>query len=105
MAQFREMNIAERHALWQRLNTHRVDLFVPLLRKDAYSRKVVQEAPSSTSKPAYVHRGAVLWCCYCADWMVFENFTYVGSDKCIGCGISTKDFYNRGANKLWDVDV
>lgn len=102
MLMLHNMNLAEKHALWKRLNAGLDNMFISILRRDSYPRNATKTDPPATGKPLYKK---VMWCCYCADWTVFEHFSYVGSDKCIGCSISTKDFYNRGANNLWKSDM
>lgn len=100
--QYRDMTLVERYALWKKLNKGvPAHVFIPILRKDAMPKQVVRvDAPSA--KPA---DKTAQFCCYCGDWTIFALFSYLGSNRCIGCSISTKDYYNRGANNLWKVEL
>lgn len=103
MIQLHSMTIMDRHTLWNRLNqgAFGTSKFVTLLRATHLPKRVAREDAPSGGKPGK----DVMWCCYCGDWTLFKTFSYVGSDRCIGCGISTKDYYNRSANGLWQKEV
>lgn len=99
---YQKMGAVERHALWKRLNRGTPEhMFVTVLRQDALPKRVARE-DSAGIKPA---GKGILWCCYCGDWTTFENFSYLGSHRCTGCGMSTKDFHIRSANHLWKADL
>jgi hypothetical protein len=102
LIQLHKLDVMARHALWKKLNRGTKDnQFVTVLSRESLPKKVAREEPAGKA-PAVRN---VLWCCYCGDWNVFEHFAYVGSQKCVGCGISTKDYHNRSANNLWKVDL
>lgn len=102
MLALHNMSLTEKHSLWKKMN-QRYDStsFVPLLRRSDMPKRIAKEYPPE-GRPAIP---GAMWCCYCGDWTIYESFVYVGSDRCIGCSISTKDYYNRSANKLWKVDL
>ena len=104
MLKLRALPLEERHALWRRLNKQVGDdtLFITVLMPEELPKQMQREHPPQGKRPVGKN---VYWCCYCADWSVFEHFSYLGSHKCIGCGISTKDYYVRGANGLWKKEV
>lgn len=58
------------------------------------------EDPPKDAKPPRKDR---LWCPYCRDWRRFVSSRY-GPDRkiCEICGISTRDFYVRKFNNLWE---
>ncbi|MBF7097597.1 hypothetical protein [Alkalibacter mobilis] len=56
-------------------------------------------------KPDYVRVPAdkhTLFCVYCNEVRVFKKDKYLGVYRCLGCGISTKDFYIRRVNRIRD---
>jgi len=58
------------------------------------------EDPPKDAKPP---RKNMLWCPYCRDWRKFVSAQYDSSLKiCEICGISTRDFYVRKFNNLWE---
>lgn len=58
------------------------------------------EDPPKDAKPP---RKNMLWCPYCRDWRKFVSAQYDSSLKiCEICGISTRDFYVRKFNHLWE---
>lgn len=91
----RAMEHADRYALWKRLNRNN-EKFVPLrkelpkkeyMRKDeAIIRKLIGDKPK-------VKNALVYYCCYCVDWQVFHSHSWTGYNKCISCGMTTKDMY------------
>lgn len=45
-----------------------------------------------------------LFCCYCGEWQYFKSKQMNGwttYERCVGCGISTEDFWIKTVNKLW----
>lgn len=98
------MPIEARLKLWMTMNTeYSGERFVTLLRPSELPRKVLMEdIPGGAKEKA--SRGAY-FCAYCGDWMPFKSYGYTGYTKCIGCGISTKDFYTCGANNLWNKEL
>lgn len=77
--------------------------FVTVVRRGELPKRMTKEHPAG-DRP--VIKGKMVgWCCYCGTWRVYEAFTYIGSQRCICCGISTKDYYNRSANNLWKVEL
>lgn len=58
------------------------------------------KGPSEDEKPP---RKNMLWCPYCRDWRKFVSSQYSQDRKiCEICGISTRDFYVRKFNHLWE---
>ena len=58
------------------------------------------EDPPKDAKPP---RKNMLWCPYCRDWRKFISSWYGPDLKiCEICGISTRDFYVRKFNNLWE---
>lgn len=54
-------------------------------------------------KPAYVKVPVgkhTLFCVYCNEVRIFRKDRYLGVYRCEECGISTKDFYIKKANKI-----
>ncbi|MGE5379816.1 MAG: hypothetical protein ACM3NT_01970 [Methylocystaceae bacterium] len=45
-----------------------------------------------------------LWCPYCGRLRQFKKHTYSGTRRCEGCGVSSRDFAVRQANRLWLKD-
>jgi hypothetical protein len=66
-------------------------------------KRQIFEQPDYSKKPPK----GTLWCVYCNDWMEFNENVIEGSnhDRCVGCTISTEDYYIKSANKLWDKDL
>jgi hypothetical protein len=66
-------------------------------------KRQIFEQPDYSEKPPK----GTLWCCYCGKWMEFNENVIEGSnhDRCVGCTISTEDYYIKSANKLWDKDL
>lgn len=58
------------------------------------------EGPPKGIKPSNRN---MLWCPYCRDWRKFVSSRYDSGTKiCEICGISTRDFYVRKFNQLWE---
>lgn len=93
----RDMSFAQKHELWRQVQT--LDEFVTILKPDEVPRKMVREDPAGVAPTK-----DALWCCYCTEWQPFRLCKYTGYKKCVCCGISTKDFYNCTANKLWNKE-
>lgn len=66
----------------------------------AYLVHTHPEGPPKDAKPSGKN---MLWCPYCRDWRKFVPSEYGPDLKvCEICGISTRDFYVRKFNHLWE---
>ncbi|WP_027717393.1 hypothetical protein [Desulfovirgula thermocuniculi] len=45
-----------------------------------------------------------LYCPHCRQERIFGHDPYYDTFRCMGCGISTRDFHVRSVNRLWDPD-
>jgi hypothetical protein len=93
-----DLSFTAKHEKWKELNkTAPEHEYITLLVPGALPKELMREYPpkghKSPSKEA-------LWCCYCSEWMKFRTFSYTGYERCIGCGMSTKDFHIVRANQL-----
>lgn len=60
---------------------------------------LAKDPPEDSTPP----RKNMLWCPYCRDWRKFVSSRYGHDPKiCEICGISTRDFYVRKFNNLWE---
>jgi hypothetical protein len=59
--------------------------------------------PSEGYKPSPKTRTA--WCPYCGKESLFGHDARLNNARCMGCGISERDFYVRRFNDLWDDKV
>jgi hypothetical protein len=99
----RLMELEERMKLFRRLNKD-PEKFIPIrsdvpkqlqMRKDeAVLRKIIADKPKAKGMEVY-------YCPYCVDWQPFYNFSWLGSTKCIGCTVSTRDFYTAIDNGIF----
>jgi hypothetical protein len=48
---------------------------------------------------------ALAWCPYCGEEKPFDLDSRLGYARCMGCGISERDFYVRQFNGLWSDDA
>ncbi|WP_156896599.1 hypothetical protein [Desulfovirgula thermocuniculi] len=55
-------------------------------------------------KAASPRAPVTLHCPHCKQERIFGYDPYYDTFRCMGCGISTRDFYVRSANRLWDPD-
>jgi hypothetical protein len=45
-------------------------------------------------------RKGSLWCPYCGEWRIFRRRD--GYQRCEVCGITTREWYVKKANNLWE---
>lgn len=92
----RAMEPEERYKLFKSLNKD-PDKFIPIrneLPKMMQMRKdeaLIRELISEKAPKAKGH--TIHYCPYCVDWQIFHHHSWIGYNKCIGCSITTKDFY------------
>lgn len=92
------LSFTAKHDLWRELNKKAPEYdFVTLLKPSYLPKEIRREFPPAAAKSP---SREALWCPYCSEWMKFRTFSYTGYEMCIGCGMSTKDFYVVRANKL-----
>lgn len=102
MSEMRKMNLNERLKLWKKLNKGESARFIPILQHGEAGQKSMSIEEAEVRGLLTKKVKGALYCPYCADWSFFEDFSYFGSLKCIGCGISINDFYVKTYNGLWD---
>lgn len=105
--QLKELPHAERMVLWELLNKVKSDDFIQLIRRDQLPKQLVLRKLEANvrgilaaSKPPGKH---IYYCPYCTDYMQFKYHAYTGYHKCIGCSISTRDFYVSADNQLFNA--
>lgn len=104
--QLRELTHPERLKLWEDLNKLKSDDFIQLVRRDQLPKALVLrmlEAKEHKLIAAKPPGKTIYYCPYCTDYMQFKHHTYTGYNKCIGCGISTRDFYVSADNQLFNT--
>lgn len=68
-------------------------------------QKIIE--PPAGYEPRRLDKGTA-WCPYCGKEQQFGYDARLNNARCMGCGISERDFYVRRFNRLWDdkaVDV
>lgn len=103
------MSIEDRHKLFRELNKDTASEIFMTVRKELPKQLVMRkdeailrglikpEAPRVKSLKVY-------YCGYCVDYMPFTSHSFTGYTKCCGCSISTRDFYIRADNQLFNAD-
>lgn len=101
--QFRKMSFDEKIKLWKKLNQGRPsDSFITVVRRNELPKNVVLRKDEALARDVIPEKGpkGALYCPYCVTWSKFQYFPYTGYDKCIGCGISTRDWYVVADNSI-----
>jgi hypothetical protein len=94
-----ELSFTAKHELWRNLNkTASEGEFITLLKPSLLPKEIRKDFPPAKAVPPSKE---ALWCVYCGEWMKFRTFSYNGYEMCVGCAMSTKDFYIARANKLF----
>lgn len=101
--ELRKLSHMARKELWKKLNDDPTQFFGIVKPSEIRNSKMIRKAEAiargiiTEKRP---HKDA-MYCPYCADWNIFRKFAHLDSTRCIGCGISTSDFYTRSDNHLW----
>ena len=62
-------------------------------------QKIIE--PPVGYEPRQLDKG-VAWCPYCGKESAFGHDARLNNVRCMGCGISERDFYVRRFNRLWN---
>ena len=95
MSEFNQMTIHQQLTLWERLQVIEKSTFAHCV-IDRSTKVVKPSKESSLDGISKKNSKDLIWCCYCGSWRITRY--YKGYDRCIACGISTKDFDMRKAN-------
>jgi hypothetical protein len=96
----RALTFAARHELWRTLQVPSEDRFVTILKPSEVPRRIAREEP-----PGAAPNKEAIFCPYCGEWQKFRVYSFTGYTCCVGCGMSTRDFYTCNANKLWHKEM
>jgi hypothetical protein len=82
-------------------STNSISAYLAAKRKMPFIRNSPKDI-SQLSRPKNITlKSKEYWCPYCATVVEFKFDSFVGVYYCPCCGISDRDFYVRGMNKLW----
>lgn len=95
MSEFNQMTRQQQLSLWNRLQAIERNTFAYCVVDR--STKVVKRLEKALLEGVKTNKD-LIWCCYCGSWRTTRH--YKGYDRCIACGISTKDFDIKRDNHL-----
>lgn len=97
MSEFNQMTLQQQLTLWNRLQAIERNRFAHCV-ADRSTRVVKRPKEAFLDSTSKKLDKDLIWCCYCGSWRPIRH--YKGYDRCIACGISTKDFDIRRDNHL-----
>lgn len=99
-----KLPVTRKDELWKQLNAEAGEThFFPLLTKEARRQLRVMRLAEAVTRELVKETKATkssLYCPYCVSWSKFRQSPYTGYHKCVGCGISTEDYYVKLDNHL-----